>query len=136
MKTKYILFAIALGAGALTFSSCSDYLSVDRYFNDRMTEEKLFEDKKYAEEWLAGVYSHLIKWNEDVCSKGHTPHNFSDDMYFGDRTGLYRMLKYGLYNEDSFQSSWGDCYTAIRDASTFIRNIHRNKDLNEQEITD
>ncbi len=136
MKTKNILFTLALGVGAWAFSSCSDYLDVDRYFNDRMTEEKLFEDKKYTEQWLAGVYSHLIKWNEDVCSKGYTPHNFSDDMYFGDRTGLYRRLKYGLYNENEFQESWKDCYVAIRDASTFIRNVYRNKDLNEQEIAD
>lgn len=140
MKTKYILFTIALGAGTWTLSSCSDYLSVDRYFNDRMTEEKLFEDKKYTEQWLAGVYSHLIKWNEDVCSKGNTPHNFSDDMFWGDRTGVgqfsYRTFKYGLYNENQNQNSWKDCYVAIRDASTFIRNVYRNKDLNEQEITD
>ena len=67
MKTKHIYLAVALAVGASTFSSCSDYLDVDRYFNDRMTEEKLFEDKTYAEEWLAGVYSHLKKWNEDVC---------------------------------------------------------------------
>lgn len=136
MKTKNILFALTFGIGAWAFSSCSDYLDVDRYFNDRMTEEKLFEDKKYTEQWLAGVYSHLIKWNEDVCSKGHTPHNFSDDMYFGDREGLYRRLKYGFYNENEFQESWKDCYVAIRDASTFIRNIYRNKELNEREIAD
>lgn len=136
MKTKNILFTLTFGIGAWAFSSCSDYLDVDRYFNDRMTEEKLFEDKKYTEQWLAGVYSHLIKWNEDVCSKGHTPHNFSDDMYFGDREGLYRRLKYGFYNENEFQESWKDCYVAIRDASTFIRNIYRNKELNEREIAD
>ena len=60
MKTKNIFLTVALGIGAFAFSSCSDYLNVDRYFNDRMTEEKLFEDKKYSEEWLAGVYSHLL----------------------------------------------------------------------------
>lgn len=75
MKTKNIFLTVALGIGAFAFSSCSDYLNVDRYFNDRMTEEKLFEDKKYSEEWLAGVYSHLLGCNDDVCSKGNTPHN-------------------------------------------------------------
>ena len=97
MKIKNILLTAALGVSALAFSSCSDYLNVDRYFNDRMTEEKLFEDKKYSEQWLAGVYTHLLGCNDDVCSKGNTPHNFSDDMYFGDRSGLYRNLKYGMY---------------------------------------
>ena len=98
MKTKNIFLTVALGIGTFAFSSCSDYLNVDRYFNDRMTEEKLFEDKTYSEQWLAGVYSHLLGCNDDVCSKGNTPHNFSDDMYFGDRSGLYRSLKYGLFN--------------------------------------
>ena len=136
MKTKNIFLTVALGIGAFAFSSCSDYLNVDRYFNDRMTEEKLFEDKKYSEEWLAGVYSHLLGCNDDVCSKGNTPHNFSDDMYFGDRSGLYRSLKYGLYNESSYQFSWRECYIGIRDASTFIRNIHVNKDFSPKEIAD
>lgn len=136
MKTKNIFLTVALGVGALTFSSCSDYLNVDRYFNDRMTEEKLFEDKKYSEQWLAGVYTHLLGPNDDVCSKGNTPHNFSDDMYFGDRNGLYRNLKYGMYDENAFQRSWQECYIGIRDASTFIRNIHVNKDFTQEEIAD
>ncbi len=136
MKTKNIFLTVALGIGTFAFSSCSDYLNVDRYFNDRMTEEKLFEDKTYSEQWLAGVYSHLLGCNDDVCSKGNTPHNFSDDMYFGDRSGLYRSLKYGLYNEGSYQFSWRECYIGIRDASTFIRNIHVNKDFSTREIAD
>lgn len=136
MKTKNILLTVTLGVSALAFSSCSDYLNVDRYFNDRMTEEKLFEDKKYSEQWLAGVYTHLLGCNDDVCSKGNTPHNFSDDMYFGDRSGLYRNLKYGMYDEGAFQRSWKECYIGIRDASTFIRNIHVNKDFTPEEIAD
>ena len=59
-------------------------------------------------------------------------------MYFGDRMESfpYRTFKYGLYNENDKQESWSDCYAAIRDASTFIRNVYRNKDLNELEIAD
>lgn len=136
MKTKNIFLTVALGVSVLAFSSCSDYLNVDRYFNDRMTEEKLFEDKKYSEQWLAGVYSRLLGCNDDVCSKGNSPHNFSDDMYFGDRSGLYRNLKYGMYNEGAFQKTWEQCYIGIRDASTFIRNIHVNKDYSQEEIAD
>ena len=136
MKTKNIFLTVALGIGTFAFSSCSDYLNVDRYFNDRMTEEKLFEDKTYSEQWLAGVYTHLLGCNDDVCSKGNTPHNFSDDMYFGDRSGLYRNLKYGMYDEGAFQRSWKECYIGIRDASTLIRNIHMNKDFSSKEIAD
>lgn len=138
MKTRKLYLSIALGAGLFTLASCSDYLDVDQYFKDRMTEEKLFEDKKYTEEWLAGVYSHLIRWNEDICSKGYTPHNFSDDMYWGDRgeSFPYRTFKYGLYTENDKQESWQDCYVAIRDASTMIHNVDRNKQLTPEEITD
>ncbi len=41
MKKKHILLAIAFSIGlGVSLSSCSDYLSVERFFNDRQSEEK------------------------------------------------------------------------------------------------
>jgi len=134
MRKKYIYFIIL--SIAFIFSSCSDYLEVDKYFEDRMNEQKLFESKDYSERWLAGVYSRLKSCNADVASKGNTPHNFSDDMYFGDRDGLYRNLTFCMYGENDFQDSWKECYIGIRDASTFIRNIDINKELTPEIIAD
>ena len=69
--------------GIFVLSSCSDYLNVDKYFKDRMTEEKVFASKDYCDNWLAGVYAYLSKNNMmDVGSKGAALHNFADDMFF------------------------------------------------------
>jgi len=137
MRKKYINFIILpLTIFFIALSSCSDYLNVDQYFDDRMTEKKLFESKDYSERWLAGVYAHLMGVNADVASKGDMPFNFADDMYFGDRNGKYRYLNFGLYNENDEQDSWRECYIGIRDASTFIRNIDINVELTADKIAD
>ena len=41
---KYIIWAMicSLGIGAV-FSSCSDYLSVEKFFEDRQNEDKIFK---------------------------------------------------------------------------------------------
>lgn len=60
MKKKHILLAIAFSIGlGVSLSSCSDYLSVERFFNDRQSEEKIFKSKQFTEEWLAKCYGLL-----------------------------------------------------------------------------
>ena len=136
MKKRYLLLFAAIGSGLL-LSSCSDYLNVDKYFTDRMNEQKLFENKEYTNKWLAGVYSHLITC-KDVGSKRSVIYNFSDDMYFGDNYGniSYNVFKYGQYNEGNEQKSWSEAYIGIRDAATFIRYVDINKELTYEQIQD
>lgn len=136
MKKKYLFLTVAMMAGIL-LSSCSDYLNVDKYFADRMNEQKLFENKDYTNRWLAGVYSHLTICR-DYGSKRASLTNFSDDMYFtDDYSGVnYKTFKYGQYNEEYDQQSWEHCYVGIRDASTFIRYVDINKELSYEEIQD
>ncbi|MGV8134375.1 MAG: RagB/SusD family nutrient uptake outer membrane protein [Mangrovibacterium sp.] len=145
MKRKiYILTGIAVGTGM--FVSCSDYLDSDQYFKDRMTEEKVFESKQYSEQWLANTYSFMTNENADVASKGHTPHCFADDMYYGDRDGNYdskdiSALSYnefhmGEYSENDKQGTWEQSYKGIRNATTFIQHIDINKEMSLEEIAD
>jgi hypothetical protein len=144
MKKKiYISLWIALGMTIMI--SCADYLESDQYFKDRMTEEKVFADREYSEQWLAHAFSFLTNMNADVCSKGNTPHCFADDMYYGDRDVVYDLtnatalsysrFKLGEYREDEKQS-WQRCYRGIRNATTFIQNIHINEDFTPEEISD
>ena len=134
MKRKDILIIAATWL-VLCSTSCKDYLNVDRFFKDRMTQEEVFEKEDYSEEWLSNAFSYLQGINADVASKGHTPHCFADDMYFGDRENFYKRLKNGEYGEEDKQS-WGDCYVGINQASIYIHNIDRNKDFTPEEIAD
>lgn len=59
MKHKNItLITLALGIGTL-FSACSDYLDSDKYFEDRLTIEKVFSSRVRSQQWLAYAYSFL-----------------------------------------------------------------------------
>lgn len=135
MKKKYILLSAILGLG-MSLTSCSDYLNVDQYFKDRMRLEEVFTNEDYSEEWLSNAYSHLTMFNADVSSKGHTPFNFADDMYFGDRGNFYKRLKNGEYGEGDQQNSWFECYKGIRQASIFIQNIDMNQEVTSEKRSD
>jgi hypothetical protein len=142
-KIIYTVLLLACVTGLIT--SCSDYLDSSAYFKDRLTEEKVFEGKVYSEKWLANVFEELRGINADVASKGNTPTNFADDMYYGDRDSdydpsknelSYNQFKMGEYTENDKQGSWYQCYRGIRNASTFIHKIYMNKELSEKEIVD
>lgn len=131
---------------ACIISSCKrDYLESDQYFKDRLTVEKVFQSKVYTEQWLAHIFAELKDINADVASKGHTPHAFADDMYYGDRDRdydpsknelSYNMFKMGEYTENDKQGSWTQAYRGIRNATTLIHNVHMNAEMSATEIDD
>jgi hypothetical protein len=127
--------------------SCTDYLNVEHLLEDRRDLQDVFENIDYSREWLAGVYSHLRNDNFDVTIKEQNTNQFnfiSDDMYYTDRDKVYDMVfglpanyvvyRAGKYDERFLQNSWRECYVGIRDASTYIHNIHINKGMTEEEI--
>lgn len=145
MKTNNkVLYTILLSLSML--GACKrDYLESDQYFKDRLTVEKVFQSKDYSEQWLAHIFEEFKGENADVASKGYTPHCYADDMFYGDRDKdydpsknelSYNMFKMGLYTENDKQGSWAKCYRGIRNASTFIHNIHMNTEMSEREISD
>ena len=145
MNKKILYTVLVLVCSTGLISSCSDYLDSSQYFKDRLTEEKVFEGKVYSEEWLANVFEELRGINADVASKGVTPHNFADDMYYGDRDSdydpsknelSYNMFRMGQYTENDKQGTWTQSYRGIRNASTFIHNIYMNTEMSEEEIDD
>ncbi|WP_257668396.1 RagB/SusD family nutrient uptake outer membrane protein [Parapedobacter tibetensis] len=143
-KKIYFVLLLVLGTGIL--SSCKkNYLESDQYFKDRLTIEKVFKSKVYTEQWLAHVYEEFKGINADVASKGLTPHNFADDMYYGDRDRdydpsknelSYNMFKMGQYTENDKQGTWTQCYRGIRNATTFIHNVYMNTEMTPVEIED
>ena len=139
-KIIYILLIAVLGIG---MQSCSDYLDSDYIFNDRETIEKVFNDRDKTDQWLATAFSYLKDHCADVCSKGHIPFNFADDMYYGDRDVnydasnanalSYNSFKEGNYDENTKQEAWTACYRGIRQASVFIQNVDMSTKFDSEE---
>ena len=124
---KVIKYLSILAISAVAATSCSDYLEVDKYFNDRMTLENVFTNQDYAEQWLADTYSHLRGSNTEVCGKYNSPHNFADDQTFGDghRTDHYGYVTSGQWEMVDYASNvWSECYNGIRKATIFMQNVH------------
>lgn len=135
---KYILSAVAILVIGLGISSCSDYLSVERFFKDRQSEDKIFKSKDFTEQWLAKCYNCLLETNLEIVRIGYSVTNFADDMIFNESDGAvnYNAFKFGQYDNAWTNSSYIRCYEGIRQASILINNIDINEELSEENIED
>lgn len=139
MKKKY-LFLIIVSSILILFgySSCSDYLSVEKYFNDRQSIDKIFKSKEYSIQWLTYCYNHLLDGTVEIGAISQIITNYSDDMIFNETDGSinYRKFKFGEYDYGWTWATYVRCYEGIRQASIFINNIHINEELSQDEIAD
>lgn len=139
MKKKHILLAAIFGLGlGIGLSSCSDYLSVERFFNDRQSEEKIFKSKNFTEEWLAHCYGRLLGSNLEIGLVKYSVSNFADDIIFNENEGNvnYRKFKFGQYDNSWTNDSYIRCYEGIRQASIMINYADINEELSPAEIAD
>ena len=130
-----LIAALGLGLG---LASCSDYLNVERYFKDNQSEEKIFNDKQYSEQWLSYCYNRLVDSNLEYARIYFTMFNYSDDIVFNESDGdmNYSKFKFGEYDYGWTWGSYFRCYEGTRQATIFINNIDGNEDLTQEEITD
>lgn len=120
-KFTYILLSSII----LLVTSCKDYLAVDHYFSDRQSEERIFKDRDYTNQWLANAYSQLLNYNLEIGHRNYTITNYSDDMFFneGGNGNVYRQLKFGQYDHTWYNRSWTQSYAGIRQASIMIHSM-------------
>ncbi|MCS2901237.1 hypothetical protein NXX91_15550 [Bacteroides thetaiotaomicron] len=77
---KRILYTILLAIGTLSFSSCTDYINVDKYFYDQVSLDSAFSKRVYVEGWLSSAYSVM-----DYIGEYREPFRWaSDDLYHPD----------------------------------------------------
>lgn len=148
MMIKKFSIALLAAFGVGGFTSCSDYLNTDKYFEDRVTIESVFADKERVEQWLAYAYSFLGGDNADVGTKDATRNSFTFDdcYYYGDRDInydskegsqlSYEKFRLGEYDENSWNGAWDRCYKGIYQASVFIHNVDKNPEMTPEEKLD
>lgn len=126
MKKKQIIIGILLTGVMASLGACRKYLSVEHYFDDRQSEERIFNSKDYTEQWLANAYNALLNNNLEMGNTGNNITNYSDDMYYNESGGgngdRYRRFKFGEYDHTWLQS-WSQSYGGIRQASVMINKM-------------
>ncbi|RPE09219.1 RagB/SusD family nutrient uptake outer membrane protein [Chitinophaga lutea] len=115
----------------LVAPSCSkDYL--EKTPDEDLTQEQVFTNPVFAEQFLANIYSHLPKelaMVDNPCN-GCAPNNVfnaaSDELEIGHEPNFSNAMNNGNWNADSYvQDIWSHSYFAIRKANIFLENIDR-----------
>ncbi len=134
---KVILFGLLIGGAGMLFSSCSDYLDEEKNFKNLQTEDKIFTDKDFTEQWLSYCYANLLGDNMEMGHTNNNVTNFSDDIVFneGNNGVYYQQYKLGQYESITTQA-WARSYDGIRQASVLIQDIDKNTKFTEEERTD
>ena len=142
-RKLYTLIGIAITSLGIGFSSCSDYLYVEKNFNDMQSEQKIFTDRNYTMQWLSYCYSRLLGDNVEVGHSKFCPQNFADDQVFTETYDRYKAYKLGEigYGYDNgydgyYQNSWKWSYAAIYQATVLINKVDQNTAFTEEEVLD
>ena len=121
----------ALMAG-MAFTSCSDYLDVDKYFYDQMTLDSAFSKRQYVEGWMSNAFEPIDQLAE---SDGITRF-LSDDIVKYDGHDLQNGNYSASTNNGRSEELLYKGYECIRKASTLINNVDRCPELTSSEKED
>lgn len=131
MKKILLYIFLPIVAGGM-FSSCSDYLDVDKYFYDQLSIDSAFSKRKYVDGWLSNAFEPI-----QYITEGEGVRRWiSDDIvkYEG------RDIQNGNYsastNNGDSETLLYKAYEAIRKATTFIDNVDRCGELTQVEKAD
>jgi hypothetical protein len=140
MKKFIKLFVIIIIAG-LPLISCNyldDYLDVD--LQGQMTLEEVFDKRQTTEAFLAQVYGYLPR---EYYPGGLTNYEWmdvpiSDEALFSWLTGVgwlpWMMGTWNPSTTTNYGYTWKKDYTGINQATIFIENVDRNKEMEKRDI--
>lgn len=132
---KKILYILIFFGCIGSFSSCSDYLNVDKYFYNQLTLDSAFSKRVYVEGWLATTFDVMGRAGEY-----YEPFRWaSDDLYHPDminyQEGNFSATN-NLWDWQEIESRIWRMYEGIRRASEFVMNVDQCKELTMTEISD
>ncbi len=125
---KYIYTALICTAGALTATSCNDWLQEEP--KSFIGPDQLGDSKEAVDEWINGVYSN---WLYDMFCWGEFPRVLELDAdYISGPSWLLGKLGAGNFQgEESLQKMWAGPYNLINDANVAERYIRQMTSVDE-----
>ncbi|MGQ1788175.1 RagB/SusD family nutrient uptake outer membrane protein [Saccharicrinis sp. GN24d3] len=124
MKNIFLIIA-----AVFLFASCEDYLA--RQEDEALTFEKIWLKRETTEQYLYNVYGFMP--NEADVGDDNIWIPASDEASFTYNRS-YRKMNDGTWNPSSPPGDkWDVCYQGIREANTFMGNVHACPDLSSDE---
>ena len=131
MKMILLYIFLPIVAGGM-FSSCADYLDVDKYFYDQLSIDSAFSKRKYVDGWLSNAFEPI-----QYITEGEGMRRWMSDDIVKYEGRDYQNGNYSATtNNGDSENLLYKAYEAVRKASTFIDNVDRCGELTEVEKAD
>ena len=131
MKKILLYIFLPIVAGGM-FSSCADYLDVDKYFYDQLSIDSAFSKRKYVDGWLSNAFEPI-----QYIAEGEGMRRWMSDDIVKYEGRDYQNGNYSATtNNGDSENLLYKAYEAVRKASTFIDNVDRCGELTEVEKAD
>lgn len=131
MKKILLYIFLPIVAGGM-FSSCADYLDVDKYFYDQLSIDSAFSKRKYVDGWLSNAFEPI-----QYITEGEGMRRWMSDDIVKYEGRDYQNGNYSATtNNGDSENLLDKAYEAVRKASTFIDNVDRCGELTEVEKAD
>ena len=131
MKKILLYIFLPIVAGGM-FSSCADYLDVDKYFYDQLSIDSAFSKRKYVDGWLSNAFEQI-----QYITEGEGMRRWMSDDIVKYEGRDYQNGNYSATtNNGDSENLLYKAYEAVRKASTFIDNVDRCGELTEVEKAD
>lgn len=131
MKKILLYIFLPIVAGGM-FSSCADYLDVDKYFYDQLSIDSAFSKRKYVDGWLSNAFEPM-----QYITEGEGMRRWMSDDIVKYEGRDYQNGNYSATtNNGDSENLLYKAYEAVRKASTFIDNVDRCGELTEVEKAD
>lgn len=131
MKKILLYIFMPIVAGGM-FSSCSDYLDVDKYFYDQLSIDSAFSKRKYVDGWLSNAFEPI-----QYITEGEGMRRWMSDDIVKYEGRDYQNGNYSAStNNGDSENLLYKAYEAVRKASTFIDNVDRCGELTQVEKAD
>lgn len=131
MKKILLYIFLPIVAGGM-FSSCADYLDVDKYFYDQLSIDSAFSKRKYVDGWLSNAFEPI-----QYITEGDGMRRWMSDDIVKYEGRDYQNGNYSATtNNGDSENLLYKAYEAVRKASTFIDNVDRCGELTEVEKAD
>lgn len=133
-KITYLVIGLFLSM----FASCN-YLNIEPYLNDLMTDDSVFTNKLYIQRYIYGAAAYLPQEGNLICKSASPAGTATDETVISwklsDYMGMYLLLdEVNAYTD--FYNNWEHYYQGIRKVNTVLTRMGEAQSLTVAEANE